>query len=212
MGWITRRMSTSGRMSAAGRCDSRARHRARRPRHLGGRKCRLPRLAVGLPVRPVVVEIMPVVLRGCVRAPLRTPRAQREACVALAAMQVPFETRDRRQVHRGPERPGAAQTRNPAASPAWSTASTAASRPRPDGISRRAMPAQGPAQGQGSPTRTSQRWRTRSTRASSSSTLLPSTNTLREVGETSTTRPSITSYGMRQKRFRSAPCWGRPGW
>ena len=32
-------------------------------------------------------------------------RAQREARVALAAMQVPFETRDRRQVHRSPRVP-----------------------------------------------------------------------------------------------------------
>jgi len=105
-------------------------------------------------------------------------------------MQVPFETRDRRQVHRGPERPGAAQTRNPAASPRPGQPP----RPRHRGRGLTASqdgrcPAQGPAQGPGSPTRTSQRWRTRSTRASSSSTLLPWTNTLREVGETSTTRP-----------------------
>ena len=42
--------------------------------------------------------------------------AQREARVALAAMQVPFEIRDRRQVHRT-ARPGAAPTRSPAVTP-----------------------------------------------------------------------------------------------
>ena len=61
VGRIMRRMSTSGRMSAAGTAGfpgAAPRRRSRRPRHLGGgRKCRLPRLAVGLPVRPVVVEI-----------------------------------------------------------------------------------------------------------------------------------------------------------
>ena len=83
-------------------------------------------------------------------------RAQREARVAPAAMQVPFKTRDRRQVHRGPRVPVAAADAKPGSHPAaWSAASSAASRPMPDGIWRRAMPDQGPAHGPGSPTR---RW------------------------------------------------------
>ena len=43
-------------------------------------------------------------------------RAQREARVALAAMQVPFETRDRRQIHRGPGVPVQRRREAPAAS------------------------------------------------------------------------------------------------
>ena len=63
--------------------------------------------------------------------------AQREAR-APAAMQVPFEARDRRQVHRGPRVPvRRADPKSGTRPAAWSAASTAASRPMPDGISRR---------------------------------------------------------------------------
>ena len=72
--------------------------RGRRPRWL-------PRLVVG-PARSA-----PSSSRSC-RPSLAVAfehrlahRAPREACVALAAMQMPFETRDRRQVHRGPRVP-----------------------------------------------------------------------------------------------------------
>ena len=44
--------------------------------------------------------IMPSVLRGCVRAPARAPRAER-GVRPPQPVQMPFEARDRRQVHRG---------------------------------------------------------------------------------------------------------------
>ena len=125
-------------MSAAGRCDSRASSPLGR-----GRKCRLPRFAVGLPVRPVVVEIMPVVLRGCVRAALRAPRATR------GVRRPGGDAGAVRDPRSASGSPGARASRcsadaKPGSQPAaWSAASTAASRPRPDGISRRAMPRPG---------------------------------------------------------------------
>ena len=98
-------------------------------------------------------RIMPSVLRGCVRAPPRAPRVgqgvrppcSRCRCRSRPAIGVRF-TEARASRCRADAKTGS----QPAAR---SAASTAASRPIPDGISRRAMPALGPAHGPGSPTR-----------------------------------------------------------
>ena len=67
-------------------------------------------------MRPTTA-IMPSVLRGWVGFEYGLAHhAQREARVALTAMQVPFETRDRRQVHRDPRVP--VQRRRKARQPA----------------------------------------------------------------------------------------------
>ena len=80
-------------------------------------------------------------------------RAQGKAWVSLQLVQMPRGpaidvrfTGARASRYRADAKPGS----QPAAR---SAAATAAARPMPDGISRRAMPAQGPAHGPGSPTR-----------------------------------------------------------
>ena len=75
----------------------------------------------------MITAVMPFVLRGYVRAPPRATARKGEACVPLQPVQMPF----------------GGEARQPAQPPA-PPPSTAASRPMPDGISRRAMPAQGP--------------------------------------------------------------------
>ena len=87
-------------------------------------------------VRPVVVEIMPSVLRGCVRAPPRAPRATRGARRPSRPAPAGASRGGTRRRYRCRSRPAVGVRATPAAR---SSASTAASRPMPDGISRRAM-------------------------------------------------------------------------
>ena len=120
------------------------------------------RLAVGPPARAhrrdepdafPSSSIMPSVLRGCVRAPPRAPRVgqgvrtpcSRCRCRSRPAIGVRFTGARASRC--------SADAKSGSQPAARSAASTAASRPMPDGMSRRAMPAQGPAHGPGSPTR-----------------------------------------------------------
>ena len=89
-----------------------------------------------------------------VRPPIpsrRRRRATRE--VLVAAMQVAFDNPRSASVHRGSRVRCSAEAKSGSQPAAWSAASTTAARSMPDGISRWAMPAQGPAHGPGLPTR-----------------------------------------------------------
>ena len=148
-----------GRMSgrAAGGCGCRART-ALFDRGAGGFYARRRDPPRGLVLRPEAQrrdELFTSPLRRSCRPSFAVAfeyrlahRAQGKACVSPQPVRMPFETRDRRQVHRGPRVP--VQRRREARQPPRRPL-----RRLDRGISRRAMPAQGPAYGPGSPTR---RW------------------------------------------------------
>ena len=122
LGRITRHLSTSGRMSAAGRRDS-----GRRRGGSAAERCSRDREPSIATRPPAVRRFGPSSSRSCrlsfaVAFEHRLAhRAQREARVALAAMQVPFKTCDRRQVHRSPRVPvqRRGEARQPTPRPGW---------------------------------------------------------------------------------------------
>ena len=126
---------------------------ARRSRRRGSTCGVATCLAVGPAARSHRPDEPRCVLRGCVRAPPRAPRAGRGVHPPAAgadAVRGPRSASGFTGARASRCRADAKTGSQPAAR---SAASTAASRPIPDGISRRAMPAQGPAHGPGSPTR-----------------------------------------------------------